>query len=277
MFRFRTFRKCWLVAIAIASLACIAISPSLYDYYESKSDLSILIAVPGLCLTASIAAIFAKRLFPSTAVPTSVAVECIWTTCFVIFNMSRSSSPVCLFGCAGLDRNVSIYPQVLSLYSLGVEGDVKRTSTHMPFLLVEICCWSLTGLMALYSSLIMILSILTAATVDKDVWFRDIAGSPSPFPVAACLYSTKLWFMDIRSAPSALGSNTGDHLHCLPGCSCKEKISPSSPLTALPPLGILSDRRLDDCASLHVRNIVPGVRVPTALERHNSIFVGLEV
>ncbi|KAI0268008.1 hypothetical protein BGY98DRAFT_925271, partial [Russula aff. rugulosa BPL654] len=225
--------------IAVASLACIAISPSLYEYYESKSDLSILIAVPGLCLTASVAAIFAKRLFPSTAVPTSVAVECIWTTCFVIFNM------------------------ILSLYSLGVEGDVKRTSAHMPFLLVKICCWSLTGLMASYSSLIMILSILTAATVDKDVWFRDVAGSPSPFPVAACLYSTKLWFTDIH------------HLHCLPGCSCKEKISPSSPLTALPPLGILSDRRLDGWAS--ARNIVPGVRVPTALERHNSIFVGLEV
>ena len=128
---------------------------------------------------------------------------------------------------------------------------------------------------ASYSSLIMILSILTAATVDKDVWFRDIAGSPSPFPVAACLYSTKLWFTDIRSAPSGLGSNTRDHLHCLPGCSCKEKISPSSPLTALPPLGIPSDRRLDDRAS--TRNIVPGVRVPTALERHNSIFVGLDV
>ncbi|KAF8494589.1 hypothetical protein F5888DRAFT_629662 [Russula emetica] len=250
MFRFRTFRKCWLVAIAVASLACISISPSLYDYYESKSDLSILIVVPGLCLTASIAAIFAKRLFPSAAVPASVAVECIWTTCFVIFNM------------------------ILSLYSLGV-GDVKRTSANKPFQLLEICCWSLTGLMASYSSLIMILSILTAATVDKDVWFRDIAGSPSPFPVAACLYSTKLWFTDIRSAPSGLGSNTEDHLHCLPGCSCNEKISPSSPLTALPPLGIPTDRRLDGCTS--ARNIVPGVRVPTALERHNSIFVGLEV
>ena len=128
---------------------------------------------------------------------------------------------------------------------------------------------------ASYSSLIMILAILTAATVDKDVWFRDIAGSPSPFPVAACLYSTRIWFTEIRSAPSGLASNTGDHLHCLPGCSCKEKISPSSPLTALPPLGILSDRRLVGYAS--ARNVVPGVRVPTALERHNSIFVGLEV
>jgi hypothetical protein len=45
-----------LVTVAVASLACIAISPSLYNYYESKSDLCVLIAVPGLCLTASIAA-----------------------------------------------------------------------------------------------------------------------------------------------------------------------------------------------------------------------------
>jgi hypothetical protein len=191
MFRFRTFRKCWLgtssrslfvrrnipfgsliratcvqlVAIAVASLACIAISPSFYDYYESKSDLSVLIAVPTLCLTASISAcvhywsslarsdrtfvlisIFAKRLFSSTGVPTSVAVECIWTTCFVIFNMSRSSPLACLYGSAGLYWEYADLLQVLSLYSLGVEGDVKKASAHMPFLLVEICCWSLTGL-----------------------------------------------------------------------------------------------------------------------------------
>lgn len=60
--------------------------------------------------------------------------------------MSRSSSLALLIGYAGLDQNVSLYPKVLSLYSLGVEGDAKGTSAHMPFLLVEICCWSLTGL-----------------------------------------------------------------------------------------------------------------------------------
>jgi hypothetical protein len=125
-------------------------------------------------------------------------------------------------------------------------------------------------LAATYSSLIMMLSILTATTVDKDVWFRDIAGSPSPFPLAVCLYSTKLWFTD-----TGISSNTREHPHCLPRCSCKEKISPSSPPMALPPLGIRSDHRLDGCAN--ARSIVPGVRVPTALERHNSIFVGLEV
>ncbi len=45
-----------LVAVAVASLACITVSLSLFDYYETKSDLSVLIVVPGLCLTVSIAA-----------------------------------------------------------------------------------------------------------------------------------------------------------------------------------------------------------------------------
>lgn len=89
---------------------------------------------------------FARRFFPSTSVPTTVAVECIWTTCFVIFNLSRSSPFACLYGCAGLDKECDNLVLVLSLYSLGMEGDVKRTTAHMPFLLVEICCWSLTGL-----------------------------------------------------------------------------------------------------------------------------------
>jgi len=191
-----------------------------------------------------------KQIFPSASVPTSVAVECIWTLCFVVFNL------------------------ILSLYSLGV--GIKSPSAHTPFLILEVCCWSLTGLVTTYSSLITFLAIFTAATVDKDVWFRDIAGSPSPFPVAACLDSTMLWLKGIRSAPSGMRNNTTEHLsHCLPRCSCKEKIQPSSPTMALPPLGLISDRQLDGHAN--ARSIVPGFRVPTALERHNSIFVGLQV
>ena len=94
MFRFRAFRKCWLgasssnlyqkvknmplgsrvratcvqsVAIAVVSLACIAISPSLYGYYQSKSDLCVLIAIPGLSLTASITAYVPLYSGPSLA------------------------------------------------------------------------------------------------------------------------------------------------------------------------------------------------------------------
>jgi hypothetical protein len=128
---------------------------------------------------------------------------------------------------------------------------------------------------ATYSSLIIFLSVLTAITVDKDVWFRDITGSPSPFPVMMCLHSIKHWLSSIRKSPSGVGSAQEHPPHCLPGCACKEKIAPSSPSIALPQQGLIPDPlcRL----SANARGAVPGVRVPTALERHNSIFVGLEV
>ncbi|KAH9972459.1 hypothetical protein BGW80DRAFT_1252734 [Lactifluus volemus] len=127
---------------------------------------------------------------------------------------------------------------------------------------------------ATYSSLIIFLSVLTAITVDKDVWFRDITGSPSPFPVMACLYSIRFQLSGIRKSSSGVDCAQEHPPHCLPGCTCKEKIPPSSPLTALPPLGLLSD---PPPVPNNARGVVPGVRVPTALERHNSIIIGLEV
>ncbi|KAI9437649.1 hypothetical protein H4582DRAFT_2057983 [Lactarius indigo] len=193
---------------------------------------------------------FAKGLFRSS-IPTSVAVECIWTTCFVIFNL------------------------ILSLYSLGVGADIRATGARvpLPFLFVEVCCWGLTGLMITYSSLVVCSSVLTAITFDRDVWFRDITGSPSPFPVVLCVYSVKLWLAEVRHPSST--SRTQHTPHCLPGCTCKEKVPPPSPPTALPPLGLQSAPRGSNLAN--AQSAVPGVRVPTALERHNSIFVGLEV
>ncbi|KAH8996491.1 hypothetical protein EDB86DRAFT_1004360 [Lactarius hatsudake] len=147
MLRFRVFRKCWLgtssvrdhfikngpgkltylrrlrqAIMALASALCILLSLSFYKHYDPKTDLCVLIAVPGLCLVASVTAcvsssnllsvlhlicvfvfhkrlcntqkqsFFAKGLFRSS-IPTSVAVECIWTTCFVIFNLSALSRP----------------------------------------------------------------------------------------------------------------------------------------------------------------------------------------
>ncbi|KAI0267119.1 hypothetical protein BC834DRAFT_96951 [Gloeopeniophorella convolvens] len=126
-----------------------------------------------------------------------------------------------------------------------------------------------------YSTLIIALAILTAATVDKDVWFRDITGSPSPFPLALCLQSIRLSVARLRGLQTVPDSAQEHPPHCLPGCACREKIPPSSPPTALPPLGSWSDARRDSFAS--TRSVVPGVRVPTALERHNSIYIGLEV
>jgi hypothetical protein len=150
MIRFRVFRKCWLgtsydwlpygrgldaqtnvnhlssllakAITALASALCIVLSLSFYEHYDPKTDLCVLIAVPGLCLVVSATAcasftelsvcsnliftfsymdkylwqnkqtqsFFAKLLFRSS-LPTSVAVECIWTTCFVIFDLSMLS------------------------------------------------------------------------------------------------------------------------------------------------------------------------------------------
>ncbi|KAI9452228.1 hypothetical protein BJY52DRAFT_1124540, partial [Lactarius psammicola] len=237
---------------ALASALCIVLSLSFYKHYDPKSDLCVLIAVPGLCLVASVTAFFAKHLFRST-IPTSVAVECIWTTCFVIFDL------------------------ILSLYSLGVGADIKASGAgvRLPFLFVEVCCWGLTGLMLTYSSIVICSSVLTAITFDRDVWFRDIAGSPSPFPIVVCMYSVKLWLAEVCRPSSDMGRMQQHTPHCLPGCTCKEKVSPPSPPTALPPLGLQSGPRGGNFAN--AQSAVPGVRVPTALERHNSIFVGLGV
>ncbi|KAF8265533.1 hypothetical protein EI94DRAFT_317896 [Lactarius quietus] len=249
--RFRVFRKCWLAIIALASALCIVLSLCFYEHYDPKSDLCVLIAVPGLCLVVSVTAFFAKLLFRSS-IPTSVAVECIWTACFVIFNL------------------------ILSLYSLGVGIDIKGAKdVRLPFLLVEVCCWCLTGLMFTYSFLVVSFSVLTAITFDRDVWFRDISGSPAPFPLVDSMHAVKLWLTHVYRPSSEMGRTQQNSPHCLPGCTCKEKVPPPSPPTALPPLGLQSERRVSNFAN--VPSAVPGVRLPTALERHNSIFVGLGV
>ncbi|KAN0138432.1 hypothetical protein V8E53_003895 [Lactarius tabidus] len=251
MIRFRVFRKCWLAITALASALCIVLSLSFYEHYDPKTDLCVLIAVPGLCLVVSATAFFAKLLFRSS-LPTSVAVECIWTTCFVIFDL------------------------ILSLYSLGVGTEIKGAKgSRLPFLLVEVCCWCLTGLMFTYSFLVVSSSVLTAITFDRDVWFRDITSSPSPFPLVVCVHSAKIWLAEVYRPSSDMGRTLRHTPHCLPGCTCKEKVPPPSPPTALPPLGLQSERRGTNFAN--TQSVVPGVRLPTALERHNSIFVGLGV
>ncbi|SRR6266404_4077983 len=129
------------------------------------------------------------------------------------------------------------------------------------------------GAVFIYSALVIFSSILTAITFDRDVWFRDISSSPSPFPVAVCIHSIRLWLSHVRNPSSNVGGTRQHTPHCLPGCTCKEKIPPPSPPTALPPLGL----QFHPVNLASVQSAVPGVRVPTALERHNSIFVGLGV
>ena len=175
---------------------------------------------------------------------------------------------------------------------MGADIKAAGARVRLPFLFVEVCCWGLTGLskssgeapsalaltrgiVLIYSSLVVWSSVLTAITFDRDVWFRDITGSPSPFPVVVCIYSVKLWLAEVFRPSSDMGRTQQHTPHCLPGCTCKEKVPPPSPPTALPPLGLQSGPRGSNFAN--AQSAVPGVRVPTALERHNSIFVGLGV
>ncbi|KAH9054306.1 hypothetical protein EDB87DRAFT_1702271 [Lactarius vividus] len=214
---------------ALASALCIVLSLSFYKHYNPKTDLPVPFLHPDLC------------------------------RCGVYLDdVLRNLQPQ--------PKRDHLLP-VLSLYSLGVGADIKAAGARvrLPFLFVEVCCWGLAGLMLIYSSLVVCFSVLTAITFDRDVWFRDITGSPSPFPVVLGVYTLKLWLAE-NAAHAALP----------PGCTCKEKVPPPSPPTALPPLGLQSGPRGNNNLA-SAQSAVPGVRVPTALERQNSIFVGLDV
>ncbi|KAI0058104.1 hypothetical protein BV25DRAFT_1994530 [Artomyces pyxidatus] len=252
--RFRALRKLWLASIALTSLACIVVSLSLYGRYNPKADVCVLVAVPALCLMTSLSAIFAKQIFRSS-IPHCVAIECIWTACLVPFDL------------------------ILSLYGFSLRNEFVDGPAHMQFLVVQVLCWLLTALVFSYCSLIVDLSFLTAFTLDKDVWFRDITDSPSPFPLYHIVFSLRQSLCRLFGTTSAADEQPEKHTpHCLPGCDCNAKIAPSSPPSALPPIGFLSGQsRGDSSMSIgSARTTVP-VRVPTAMERHNSIVVGFEV
>jgi hypothetical protein len=71
------------------------VSVAPFELSLPESKLSFIRRLPfAMRLGLNLISVLAKLLFRSTTVfPTSVAVECIWTACFVILNMSRSSIP----------------------------------------------------------------------------------------------------------------------------------------------------------------------------------------
>ncbi|THH20405.1 hypothetical protein EW146_g926 [Bondarzewia mesenterica] len=174
-----------------------------------------------------------------------VAIECLWTGCLVPFHI------------------------VLSLFSLGLRTGFVGGPAHAPFAILEVLCWLLTVLLTAYAVSIISLAFLTAFTVDKDVWYRDIAASPSPYP----LQHIVAFLSQPRTSPSGLDTRNSVH-HCMPGCTCREKQPPSSPPPALPSIGPRLGARMLDRP--HIESSVP-VRVPTAMERYNSIVIGFDV
>ncbi|ETW80760.1 hypothetical protein HETIRDRAFT_169504 [Heterobasidion irregulare TC 32-1] len=152
------------------------------------------------------------------------------------------------------------------MFAVGISANFSSGPAHVPFVIVEVLCWLVTVLLTTYSITIVSLSILTALTLDKDVWIRDITSSPSPFPlqhILATLMRTTSLEDDTRS----------QRHHCLPGCTCTEKQLPSSPPLAIPAIGQGLNVRMERAPA---RSNVP-VRVPTAMERHNSIVIGFDV
>ncbi|KAI0047752.1 hypothetical protein FA95DRAFT_1189268 [Auriscalpium vulgare] len=250
-FRFRAFRKFCLGSIGLASIICIILSLSLFDEFNPKADVCVLIAVPSLCLTGCVCSINAKRLFKSD-IPHCVAIECIWISCFVPFNL------------------------ILSMFCYGLSGQFREGMPTDRFMALEVFCWLLASLVFLYCFIVVGISLTTAFTVDKDVWFRDIAGSPSPFPLPLILFSMR---QSIFGTSFAAEHAEAHAPQCLPGCTCNAKLAPSSPPLALPPIGFLRNQPRRDSAmtagSVRSTSSVP-VRVPTAMERHNSILVGFD-
>ena len=118
---------------------------------------------------------------------------------------------------------------------------------------------------ASYSIMIVILASATTL-VDDAVWFRDMSASPSPFPLALVLHKLRL-------------SPDDKTHHCLTGCTCSEKLPPSSPVptTALPTLGPWgSMSRMASELQLPSGQSIP-VMIPTAAESQTHIRVGFDV
>ncbi|KAA1473916.1 hypothetical protein DENSPDRAFT_304595 [Dentipellis sp. KUC8613] len=252
-FRFRTFRKFWMSAVAITSLTCILLSIAFNQSFNPKADLCVLIIIPAVCMLLSLFAILSKHIFTSK-LPHCVAVECIWTTCIVPFTL------------------------ILGLFSYGLGSSLAADSAaRAPFIALQVFSWLLMALLALYSIVLVVFTFLVAAIVDKDIWFRDISGSPSPFPIPVLLESLRVLFM---SGVFGTGTSTEtddkqeDH-HCPPGCPCDVKLAPPSSPPALPTIGprTAGAERMNRTSS---GSSVP-VRVPTAMERHNTIVIGFDV
>ncbi|KAI0316250.1 hypothetical protein OF83DRAFT_1173069 [Amylostereum chailletii] len=241
-FRFRAFRKFWLVAFVLSSLANLVLSLSLHNLYARKTDLCVLAIISGIALLISLCAIMPKWI-TLTSLPTLVGVECLWTSCLVPLTM------------------------IMSLYSLTLVPAQEHASMAWPFVLVRVFSWSLTGIVTIYPIILLTVAFATAAMVDAEVWCRDITDSPSPFPLALIFY---LWRLRFGLVQMPQGTQTVVHPpQCMPGCGCAEKLPPPSPpLLARPALAARSSTRSS------LESVVPGIRVPTAMERHNKIVIG---
>ena len=116
--------------------------------------------------------------------------------------------------------------------------------------------------MTLYLIGTLSLALLTSSLVDKDVWLRPVAGSPSPFPPAL------IWHV-LRHRKS-IDRDEKETQMCPPGCACARKLEDTDAGTEF------AHGRSDggDRESREAER-VPGIRIPNVVERSSFIAIGL--
>lgn len=148
----------------------------------------------------------------------------------------------------------------------------------------------IASLDTLYTVCILTTAMLTVCAFDKDVWYRDIDSSPSPFPMSILLYFVFPCLSRWSPSPITPVEMEEDDTHpavlCLPGCGCTTKPQMTQMTrtpTMTPALLNIHDsvstlqsstpQRLGNSASLS-RSLV---RIPNATERRESIVIAFEV
>ncbi|VDB95212.1 unnamed protein product [Peniophora sp. CBMAI 1063] len=238
----RVARAAWLVVIMLSSVVCFTFALVMRRFFGRPTDVVTLTIVPGVCFIASSVALCANYLFRSSAVR-CVAMELLW---------AGSMSPIAL---------------IMGLYTYAFAPASEYPDKVWPIYAARILAWELAITVTLYLIGTLSLALLTSWLIDKDVWLRPIAGSPSPFPLAL------MWHVLRHREPTS--EDEKEKRMCPPGCACARKLESA-----------------DDSNSdfVHIRSgehhnpreaitqadeRVPGIRVPNVVERSSFIAIGL--
>ncbi|KDQ50284.1 hypothetical protein JAAARDRAFT_200165 [Jaapia argillacea MUCL 33604] len=172
----------------------------------------------------------------------------------------------------------------LAVFSRALTPPLASPTISVLFGILEGAAWSLPALVALYGFILFTLATLARLTVDKDIWFRDISGSLSPFPLSCIIERlrnpTTTRIQDNANIwPSVPREDIRRVSYCLPGCNCNRKLhlpprfSPSS-----------SSERLISCpcpaetlAEASPERVSRLIRTPTPLQRMSVIELDFTV
>ncbi|KZV62589.1 hypothetical protein PENSPDRAFT_758596 [Peniophora sp. CONT] len=236
----RTARAIWLGFIMLSSVTCFTFALAVHRFFGRPSDVCTLTIVPAVCFISCSVALSANYLFKGNAVK-CVAMELLW---------AGSSSPLAL---------------IMGLYTYAVVPSAEHPDVLWPIYVARILAWELAVAVTLYLIGILTLAVLTSQLIDRDVWLRPIAGSPSPFPLAL------MWHLLRHQEPT--GGNEKEAQMCPPGCACARKLE--HPDSDSDFVHIQSGEVNEQITTSREAERVPGIRVPNVVERNSFIAVGL--